>query len=391
MKNSKRKHDTNGWYEIQDNPLSKVGVFSYLGSSMGIAGVEPNKIYQVYRPADSLMSENFLNSLKLLPWIDEHQMLGGNGRFKAAEEHGIEGVVGENVYFENDTVYGNIKIFSEDLKQSIESGKSDLSLGYTARYERQSGIFNGERYDFIQREMLGNHLALVSRGRMGSDVAVLDEQLSMFKTQDGETMNKTELAKALAAQWGVAFDAALSIVESKGVGLDMGVTFDMDAMKTTIKDEVSSCMDSYMSTVKDTVKACMDEFSSAGTGMDEDTVTLIAEKDQKIADQDAELETLRGLAQDQAATVDLEKKKDLVEKLSPVVGAFDHDDMSLLDVAKYGIDKLGLEAPEGAEMAILNTHLSAVENSGGRFSVTDKADKTAATPSAVSKHLSEQN
>ena len=47
-----RVPDSNGWYEIADNPLSLVGVFPYMGSMIdasGALGLDPEKIYNVYR------------------------------------------------------------------------------------------------------------------------------------------------------------------------------------------------------------------------------------------------------------------------------------------------------------------------------------------------------
>ena len=51
--------DLNGWFEVKDNPLSKVGVFPYMGADIdsdGQLGLDPNKIYSVYRSAEELSS-----------------------------------------------------------------------------------------------------------------------------------------------------------------------------------------------------------------------------------------------------------------------------------------------------------------------------------------------
>jgi len=51
MDRSAREVDTNGWFEVKNNPLSKVGVFPYRGIQLPNAP-DPNAIYQVYRPAE---------------------------------------------------------------------------------------------------------------------------------------------------------------------------------------------------------------------------------------------------------------------------------------------------------------------------------------------------
>ena len=169
-KASARVEDLNGWIEIQGNPISKVGVYPYLGAQIGAP--DPSKIYYVLRPAEELSKPATLDSFKLLPWIDEHAMLGSE--FTAAERKGIHGVIGEDVYFEEPYLRANIKVFSQSLQDKIQGGKIELSPGYRCRYVQESGTYNGQPYEFVQRDIIGNHLALVKQGRTGPDVAVLD-------------------------------------------------------------------------------------------------------------------------------------------------------------------------------------------------------------------------
>ena len=97
----------------------------------------------------------------------------------------MQGVIGEEVYFKNGVLYGNLKLFSENLGELIESGeKRDLSCGYRCRYEIISGTYNGKHYDVIQRDIRGNHLASVTEGRMGPDVAVLDNLNFTFDAKE---------------------------------------------------------------------------------------------------------------------------------------------------------------------------------------------------------------
>ncbi|SUC07378.1 Uncharacterized protein conserved in bacteria [Proteus mirabilis] len=91
---TKRQYDLNGWLEVKDNPISKVGVFDYLGFEIGAP--IPEKIYKVYRPQEELASTETINSFKLMPFVDEHEMLGKDGT--PAETKGIQGVIGERVY-----------------------------------------------------------------------------------------------------------------------------------------------------------------------------------------------------------------------------------------------------------------------------------------------------
>lgn len=164
--------DNNGFWDIKNNPISKIGVFPYLGRNIS-PELEPNKIYYVYRPADELFNEETIKSFNdtPVPLVDEHEMIGKG--FTPAEEKGIEGVV-SNVRREGDKLIGDISIYSEKMKQRIESGKKDLSMGYFCSYELADGDYNGEHYDAIQRNIRANHVAVVDNGRCGSDVCVYD-------------------------------------------------------------------------------------------------------------------------------------------------------------------------------------------------------------------------
>jgi mutator protein MutT len=94
-----RKEDLNGYITVEKNPISRSGVFQYLGRSIGAP--EPDKIYNVYRPAEEFTPET-VESFKLLPIVNDHTMLGPQEQgFVPAEEKGVHGTTGEDVVFEN--------------------------------------------------------------------------------------------------------------------------------------------------------------------------------------------------------------------------------------------------------------------------------------------------
>jgi hypothetical protein len=61
--------------------------------------------------------------------------------------------------------------------------------------------------------------------------------------------------------------------------------------------------------------------------------------------------------------VQLSKRNGLVEKLSAHVGTFDHADMTLDEVAKYGVKKLRLSCKPGHEESVLNGYLAGAKTS----------------------------
>lgn len=167
--------DHNNFWYIEKNPISKTGVFPYLGREIGYPGLEPNKIYYVLRSEQELMSPEAIKSFELLPITKGHRMLGPQEQgLTPAEKIPQQGVVGEKVFADGDTLYANIKVTSEQAKDDINKGLKELSLGYFCQWVKESGDYKGQHYDFAQKNIRGNHLAIVPLGRMGHDVRVMD-------------------------------------------------------------------------------------------------------------------------------------------------------------------------------------------------------------------------
>lgn len=396
---SKRVYDRNGWFEIEDNPVSREGVFPYLGRSLGAPkefieenNIEPDKTYYVYRPEQALSHPKFLASLRLVPIIDDHAVLGAGN--KPAEEKGVEGVVGERAYFKDGMLYSNIKIWSEDLKSRIDSGKTELSLGYRANFDNQAGIHKGQKYDFIQKDLIANHLALVDNGRMGSQIAVCDEDDNLIndngenmgdkaddKTKKDDdkstiTMDKADFKEMLDDFKTEVLDSVTQIVKDmKEDTKDMG-THDMGSHemeddekmgydkkdKKKKKDDDSTDDDMDKKNIHNKGQKALAKMSSDSA---DDDVTTDA-RDEKITNLERQVSLMK----------DTKSRDELAETLSWAVGTFDSADMTLQEVAEYGIKKLDLTSPKGIEVDILKTHLKAVSGSGGQFEkiAMDKTD-----------------
>lgn len=381
---SSRMADLNGWYEVKGNPLSKVGVFPYLGNSLsGRDDLDPGRVYQIYRPAEELADPECLQSFKLLPWIDEHTMLGDEAEgLTPAEAKGVQGVIGEDVFFDAPYLRGNIKVFSSALAERIENKKKELSLGYRCVYDWSPGVFNGIAYDAIQRNIRGNHLALVGQGRMGPDVAVLDHHFNFTidslehivdnpnaKDEEG---GKTEitLADAVAAikELGPAI-AALQAATSGKVEPEV-VDADPNAGKTP--EEIAAA------------KAVADAAAI-------DTAARIGAADSAIKALGAQVDKLIKLSEASdggiaAAIADIAKRDALASKLKPHVGVFDHAAMTSAQVAAYGVEKLGLTADKGLETVALDAYLKGRGESAST-AATYAADSAAAPGAGLSAYL----
>lgn len=166
--------DKSKFWIIRDNPIIKTGVFPYLGRQIS-PDLNPTQIYNVLRPEDELFKQKTIDSFNMLPITIGHALLGSKDEgLTPPEEKGIEGTTGEHAKRTGDKMTNTIKLYSERIKDEINNGKKELSAGYFCDFMPESGTYQGRHYDYVQRNIDGNHIALVEKGRNGSDVRVMD-------------------------------------------------------------------------------------------------------------------------------------------------------------------------------------------------------------------------
>jgi hypothetical protein len=82
------------------------------------------------------------------------------------------GFTGSEVVYDNGFVRAVMTITDQDAIERIMRGDAkEVSAGYRVNYEANAGVTDsGENYDGIQKEISGNHIAVVRRGRAGPHV-----------------------------------------------------------------------------------------------------------------------------------------------------------------------------------------------------------------------------
>lgn len=361
---SKRTSDINGWVEIKGNPISKVGVFPYSGAQVG-KPFKPDDIVMVYRPEEELMDPECIESFKLVPWINDHEMLGSEDQgMTPAEQKGIDGVIGEDVYYEAPYLKGNLKIFSEKMADEINvNEKKDLSIGYRCLYDVSQGTYNGQNYQAIQRKIRGNHLALVDEGRAGPDVAVLDHFKFTFDTGLLTMQPKENEIKKDAATVSAPAAAAAAVPETQDERLnrmDTAITKLMDGFaklsgaadappaQTPILDQDPSVAAPSVAAPSDAGAPSVAAPSDAGDPEVKDENKITAMDAAKFRKE---------------IFVERAQCDRLYSQLSAHTGTFDHAELSLAELARYGVKKLGLFAGKGQEVAVLTGYLAGMDAS----------------------------
>ncbi|ATW45293.1 DUF2213 domain-containing protein [Glaesserella parasuis] len=403
----KKEVDTNGWFEVKDNPLSKEGVFLYRGNQIilpdGSRASNTDDLIPVYRPADELSNPEAIDSFKLVPWVDEHTMLGSEELgLTPAERKGVSGVVGEDVYFKDGVLYGNIKAFSENLARKIENGKKELSLGYRCSYERSSGEWNGQKYDYIQRNLRGNHLALVDKGRMGAEVRVMDSQetgisygnfiFTCDSLMEKNEMNLEELLKQAVEKFG---DSATALAEIKKLLDEQGQgnegnqepptppATDDDEMggnpddEPPAQDDDEDKLDKLLSLVESLVSR-VEALEGNSKSEDEDDNQEEPQEKPKVGDEEEKGAQAMDMAEvTRQVTKRLNERDSMYKKVSLHTGAFDVSAMDSAEaVAAYACKKLNLKTAKGLEVATITGYMANREPANKQRIVSgmDKSD-----------------
>ena len=160
-----------GYLVCKDVPIARTGIQNYRGMEFG--GTDPNKIYNIERPEAEVFSKAALASFEGKPVVDEHptedvkpgnvlQYLKGTCR----NVHRGEGAL-------SDCIVADLIIYDDDLIRKIEDGKRDVSCGYDCLWDPK------DRDTYVQREIRGNHVAVVNRGRAGHRVSIRDSKGGM--------------------------------------------------------------------------------------------------------------------------------------------------------------------------------------------------------------------
>lgn len=334
--------DLNGFVEIRGNPISKVGVYPYLGSEIGAP--EPDRIYRVFRPAEELSHPDAIASFRLMPLVDEHSMLGSeHDGFTPAERKGVQGVIGEEVYFDPPYLRGNLKLYSEAAKHMVRSGlKRELSPGYRCTYDFTPGAFDGEAYDAVQRTIRANHLALVTEGRTGPDVAVLDHMRF--------ALDSNQLQEAVMADENMG--GGESLAKIKALIEELKPLLAEQAEANALLAELG--LGGLVEEVAETEEVVVDEMEEVKVEetVDEDKT---AEAMDAMRKQIKALEEKLSVAQDSSVFIGQIADRDaMAAKLSQFVGTFDHAKMTPAQVAEYGVKKLGIPCVKGSEKVALD-------------------------------------
>lgn len=174
---SVRSKDENGFLHVALTPISKATVNPYLGREIeGSAahGFKPDSIYYGLRDPKEL--EKAADTFNGLPLLLEHHPTDAENLPK----EWVVGSMGTDAVYEKPYLKNSMTVTDAQAIGYIEDGTAkEISCSYRFTPDFTAGTYtevDGSKvhYDFIMRDIRGNHVALVPEGRAGHDVHVAD-------------------------------------------------------------------------------------------------------------------------------------------------------------------------------------------------------------------------
>jgi hypothetical protein len=298
-------------YLVADAKVARTGIQEYLGSEVGKPDMP---IVRLYRPPEEVFSKDAMHSYAYRPMTVEHPA----AMVDASTWRAVSvGQTGAEVVRDGEFVRVPLVLMDSAAVKAWDSGKRELSMGYTSEIVFQDGMTpDGQPYDAIQTNLRMNHLALVDRARGGNQLRIGDGRAPGDKDRaDNPTRNHT-----------------MSDTKTRTVMVD-GLPVE--------------CTDASAIAI-DKLQRQLNDAAASATAKDTAHTAAIAAKDAEIAKRDASIDDLKSKVLDAAALdARVQERSALVTKAKSLHDA-DYTGKSDMDIRKAVlVAKLGDAAVAG--------------------------------------------
>lgn len=280
VQTSMREFDDNGYLHVKLTPISKACVNPYLGREIPDyedLGLEPEQIYYALRDPKEL--EKAVKTFNGLPLLMEHHQIDAETQPKEF----IVGSTGTDATFEAPYLKNSLTVTDAEAIKAIEDGSAkEISCAYRFTPDFTEGEYDidGQKihYDFVMRDISGNHVALVREGRAGHDVAVADKKpeeikrseilmskkrIIEFKKQRNNLANDANLGIEASEVLSAGFQKALNAIEAQVEGYDpREVGLDIDA-SATVDEIINKFMPGLDEETRTTYKGVLEKLKGA--------------------------------------------------------------------------------------------------------------------------------
>lgn len=227
-----RSIDADGIMTVEMSRISKANVCPYKGSEIPgwqALGLDPNRIYKLFRDPKEL--EKGASSADGKPLLIRHVAITADLPNKSL----WVGTLGACTFEAPYLITRPLTVITKEAQDLIdEDEQRELSAGYRYEPEMIPGVYGGEAYDGVMRNIRFNHVALVIKGRAGPDVHVADELPAELQAmKHGKRIAR--LQKSIPAL------AALSSAELLALDAELGEVPAQSVVKLTGDEEKAAC------------------------------------------------------------------------------------------------------------------------------------------------------
>ena len=356
---SARHTDGNGHLIVDRTVITKADVNPYRGSEIPNSeslGLIPDQIYNLLRCPLEL--ERGMSTFAAVQLLKRHIPVGAD----SPEKESTVGAIGSEFEMDDEgRVWAMMRVHDQEGIDYIQSGKmQELSAGYAYTADMTPGEYNGVAYDGVMRNIHGNHVAIVERGRIGRDAIVADnmpneiEDYLMTKKVKLKQGKVAELKTLLGMDSDEAVKKAILAVHG-ALALDSD---DKEDKKAEDEDD------------EEVIEVAEDEQTQAEKDNESEAMRLKAREDRERKDRDAdkkaedEDEDKPKTAMDSAALVAKAVAQTTAlfearEKVQPIVGKIACDsaeEVYKTALAKVGASTVGIHP--SAYSAMVDMHLN---------------------------------
>lgn len=294
-----REYTDEGYLKVPGR-VAKTGTQQYLRRELGLDG-DPNAAVTVYRPPEEVFSADSLATYNAADISIHHpNKLIDSTSFKEV----TKGVSASQGRQDGDYVVCDLIVKDADAIKQVESGLVELSAGYTAEYHHEPGVTaDGVPYEYVQRDIKINHIALVPTARAGRQARIFDHD------HKGNTMSKVTLDSGREVE---VQDAATALLISDTI----------DRLRTQVADATKAKDEADTKAEKAEAKAdAMEEEATEAKKASNDAAIsariaeIVAVKDRAtvidsayVADGVDTLQIMRGVLKGIRSTVDWDSK-----------------------------------------------------------------------------------
>ena len=304
-----------GFLICRDVPIARVGVQEYLGREIGQTE-RPEEVFKVNRPAEEVFSPAAVASFEGKPVCDNHPDEDVTSENYAQYIRGVVRDVRKGAGQYEGCLVADLVVHDGALVRAIQDGKREISCGYNCLW-----VPTGD-HTLEQREIRGNHVAVVDKGRAGHGVAIHDHAMKEVRpmAKGSNILQRMWAAFAKDADPEEALEAA-KLVNGEGKDEDPAEPEDPnEARFKRIEDAIADLASKLEPPAEDTVPEEIEEEAGEEAEVDEEGDALDALEEELTGEEETveadpeEINKSEGAVSDEdSGLIEAEESEDVVE------------------------------------------------------------------------------